>query len=222
VRACRARGSNQSVRIRSVAVVATALLASAACATNPDGTSAPSGPKVELMPLPTTHIDECRRFPRLQPVCPTSIPVVKASRKRAQAFKSGPNHFVFFSEWSGPYPGVTAKNAPPRFVHVVVHARVFDKAFSLQWPTETTALPDRIPKRREPILLDNVTWYGKSGWLVLAPSFPTGGIDGDHVVFQWAEGGVQYAISIHGWSPLNASIEALEADLGSTALAQRP
>lgn len=150
-------------------------------------------------------------------------PVVDRSHKRAQAFESGRGDYVFFSEWGAPYPGVTAKNAPPRFVHVVAHAGELGKAFPFEWPTEKTPLSDRIPKNRtKPTLIDNVTWYGKRGTLVLAPSFQAGGIDGDHVVFRWAEGRKEYAISIHAWSPLAESIEALEAVLGSTTLAQKP
>jgi hypothetical protein len=202
-----------------VAVPAAVLLASASCATTRNEPSSPAGPRVEMMALPPKHIDECRRFPRLDPICPTSIPVVEAVQKRAQAFKSDGRHFVFFSEWSAPYPGVTAKNAPPRFVHVVAQAGELDKAFSFQRPTEKLPLPDPIPKKRtEPILLDNVTWYGVNGDLLLAPSFPWGGIDGDHVVFRWTEHSDEYAISIHGWLPLEDSIEALKAVFASTTL----
>jgi hypothetical protein len=43
--------------------------------------------------------------------------------------------------------------------------------------------------------------------LVLAPPFPVGGIDGDHLVFRWEDSELQYAISLHAWLPL-AEVEA--------------
>ncbi len=92
--------------------------------------------------------------------CPSAIPVAESEQDRARAFRSGKNHFVFFSEWSSPYPGVTAKNSPPRFVHVNVHAGALKQAFPFEWPMEATALPDPVPKkRRKGILLENVTWF---------------------------------------------------------------
>ncbi|MCA1707596.1 MAG: hypothetical protein LC808_31725 [Actinobacteria bacterium] len=208
--------------VRAAAVgFALAAMVLASCADAVDESPPEPRHPIALMALPKRHQAECRRFPRLEPVCPTTIPIVEASQKRARAFESGRDHFVFFSEWSGPYPGVTAKNAPPRFVHVVAHAGGLDKAFPFQWPTETTPLPDPIPRKRPaPMLLDDVTWYGINGELLLAPSFPAGGIDGDHVVFRWAEGSEEYAISIHGWSPLEATIATLRSVVGSTAAAR--
>lgn len=51
--------------------------------------------------------------------------------------------------------------------------------------------------------------------MVLAPSFPTGGIDGDHVIFRWSEDDAEYAVSIHAWDPLSDSIEMLRSVIAS-------
>jgi hypothetical protein len=193
------------------------MLAIAACAVGDDRAPEPAK-RVALMDLPAGHVTECRRFARLRPACPENIPVVDDSHGRARSFRSGRDHVLFFSEWGGPYPGLTPKNAPPRFAHLVVHAGDLDGAFPFAWPTRRAAIRDPIPnKRRTAILLGAVTWSGKQGSVVLAPSFPTGGIDGDHLIFRWTEGGKEYAVTIHAWSPLGAGIDALEAGVASTA-----
>jgi hypothetical protein len=205
------------MRSRESALALACLLAMAACSAGPE--RAPVDKRVDLMALPKGHLMECRRFPQLKPACPRNIPVAESEQRRARAFRSE-DHFVFFTEWSGPYPGVTPRNSPPRFVHVNVHAGVLDQAFAFEWPEEAPSLPDSVPrKRRKGILLENITWFGKEGSLILAPSFPAGGIDGDHVVFRWDEEGDEYAISIHAWSPLSESIDALREVVGSTAAA---
>jgi hypothetical protein len=144
------------------------------------------------------------------------MPTVDASQDRAGAFRNGRDQFVFFTEWSGPYPGVTEKNAPPRFTHIVVHASDLEGSLPFEWPKEVRDVPNPIPKKRHAaILSDETTWFGRTGQLVLAPSFPTGGIDGDHIIFRWQEGELAYAISIHGWAPLGESIKTLKEIVGS-------
>jgi hypothetical protein len=205
------------MRVRTAALALTVMLPIAACGAAEEGARAPRE-RVALMDLPAAHAAECQRFAPVRPACPKGIPVVDDSEGRARAFRSGPDHFVFFAEWSGPYPGVTPKNAPPRFVHLVVHAGDLDGAFPFQWPTRSADIPNPIPKnRRAALLLDAATWSGKHGTVVLAPSFPAGGIDGDHVVFRWTENDNEYAVSIHAWSPLAASIDALRAVVASTS-----
>ncbi len=185
------------------------VVAIVSCTTPPEAGSPPD--PIDLMPLAQPHVTKCTRFPRLEPVCPRSVPVTDAAL-RARAFRSGPDHFVFYSEWGGPYPGITHKNAPPRFAHLVVHAGNLEQAFPFEWPTELEAVSGRIPpKRSQPMLLDEVIWSGRQGEVVLAPSFPAGGIDGDHVIFRWTDERGEYAISLHAWSPLDHTIHTLEA-----------
>jgi hypothetical protein len=193
--------------------------------TSCSGATEPATPtdQVELMRLPDSHALKCRRLGPLRPACPRSIPRVEVSQERARAFRSGRAHFVFFSEWSGPYPGVSRKNAPPRFVHLVVHAGDLEQALPFHWPQESMRVPDPIPtKRREPVLLDHVTWSDKGGDLVLAPSFPSGGLDGDHVIFRWGEDGDEYAVSLHAWAPLDDTIATLKAVVASIPRQSKP
>lgn len=197
----------------------TALMLLAGCSLDSDPTS-PDVDSIALMPLPDDHLIECERIPELQPACPRSLPMVDPIREnRARSFRSGKGSFVFFSEWSGPYPGITSKNAPPRFVHVNVHGGDLNNAFSFQSPLKASALPEPIPRKRSKAhLLKTVSWFGKTGSLVLAPSFPSGGIDGDHLLFRWEEGPEEYAISIHAWAPLSETTQALRAVVGSLSI----
>lgn len=171
-----------------------------------------------FMALPPGHLAKCEQVAELRPACPDRVPLIeKSARKRAETFRSGKGSFVFFSEWSAPYPGITRKNAPPRFLHVNVRGGDLDKAYGFQWPTVAANLSSRLPKKRtDAILLDTVTWFGKAGSLVLAPSYPEGGIDGDHLIFRWSRADKDYAISIHAWLPLSDTREALRALIGST------
>lgn len=173
---------------------------------------------VPLMRLPESHLQKCRSFPAVAPVCPEEIPVVETDAGRAQAFRSGKGHFVFFSEWGAPYPGLSPKNAPPRFIHLVIHAGDLSSAFPFEWPERTNGLPDPIPKkRRPPLLLENVTWSGIQGQLLLAPPFPMGGLDGDHVIFRWSEDDRDYALSLHAWTPVAETLDALKEIVSTIA-----
>jgi hypothetical protein len=52
---------------------------------------------------------------------------------------------------------------------------------------------------------------GKEGEVALAPSFPAGGIEGDHLIFRWIEADTAYSISLHAWEPGAESLESLRA-----------
>lgn len=204
--------------MRSLALCsAAALLVCAACV------SSSQPPEVEdtapeMMAIPGSLLDKCTDVDDLEPVCPTKVPLVIDEGHRARAFRSGQSS-VFFVEWSGPYPGLSRRNAPPRFAHVNVIASPVDHPFASTWPTRaTTALEelDGAPKKRdEPLLLGAYTWAGKKGEVALAPSFPAGGIEGDHLIFRWIEADTAYSISLHAWKPAVESFDALRAVVAS-------
>lgn len=66
-------------------------------------------------------------------------------------------------------------------------------------------------RRRGFVLLGRVTWAGRRGVLVLAPPYPRGGIEGNHVVFEWHEEGSTYRLSLHAWEPFSEVPDVLEA-----------
>jgi hypothetical protein len=76
-------------------------------------------------------------------------------------------------------------------------------------------LDDSPRKRSEPLLLGAFTWGGKEGEVALAPSFPAGGIEGDHLIFRWIEADTAYSISLHAWKPAAESLESLRAVVAS-------
>jgi hypothetical protein len=55
------------------------------------------------------------------------------------------------------------------------------------------------------------TWNGRTGELVLAPSYPHGGMEGDHLVFRWAQEGEDFSLSLHAWDPLEETKATLKA-----------
>jgi hypothetical protein len=55
------------------------------------------------------------------------------------------------------------------------------------------------------------TWGGRRGALLLAPPYPRGGIESNHLLFRWLNGGVDYEVSVHGWEPFTEVAPVLRA-----------
>ncbi|MGH2788524.1 MAG: hypothetical protein ACRDJV_11545 [Actinomycetota bacterium] len=194
----------------TVAAAAGALALSLAC--GPDAPTSSPGPGFEprLVTMPSAIVEKCRRKKALKRACPVKVPSVKPG---AFQHVTAPRRIwpVFSAEWNAPYPKLTERNAPPRSAHLVVHAE-HRHMFPFKWPTELPLQDSPIEdKRKEALLMGTPTWGGLRGSLVLAPSYPYGGIDGDHLVFRWEEEGSTYAVSLHAWRPLDESILTLKA-----------
>jgi hypothetical protein len=117
---------------------------------------------------------------------------------------------------------------PPHFLHVSVYARRGSlvapdrRSFAgtaLLWPATSKAAGIRPgllrTKRRRGILLGRLRWSGRNGELVLAPAFPAGGELGDHVIFHWRRGPIDYAVTLHAWEPFPAAVSTLRAIVAS-------
>jgi hypothetical protein len=186
------------------------VLAGSACGSESPGSTQDPGYEPQLIAMPAKAGEKCRRDEVLRPVCPTRVPKVNAGTFQ-HITGPQPDWPVFSAEWNAPYPKLTERNAPPRLAHVVVHAE-HPHMFPFKWPSDTFPQGSEIKdKRKEALLLDDPTWAGLQGTLVLAPSFPAGGIDGDHIVFRWEKDGHVYAISLHAWRPLNEATATLRA-----------
>jgi hypothetical protein len=174
----------------------------------------------ETMAIPQSVLIKCTDVTALSSACPTQMPKVIDERRRARVFRTGASS-VFFAEWSGPYPGLTPRNAPSRFVHINVIVSPLGQPLAFRWPTRRTGdLEDlgRVPKKRdEPLLVGAYTWGGRDGEVALAPSFPAGGIEGDHLIFRWIQAETAYSISLHAWEPMGESINGLRAVVESVA-----
>ncbi|MGH3070934.1 MAG: hypothetical protein ACRDNB_01530 [Gaiellaceae bacterium] len=65
--------------------------------------------------------------------------------------------------------------------------------------------------RKRPLLLGRLRWNGRDGELVLDRPDPSGGRDGNHLVFRWQERGIDYATTLHGRKPLRRAAATLRA-----------
>ena len=206
----------RSLVTRVVAAIAAMALFPLACARPAVEVSEPArDDAAALMPMPAKYLEECKRLARLRPACPTKVPGVRdVDFKRARASRQGKNLWAFFAEWSAPHAGMTPKNAPPRFAHVNV--TVGARSMIVPFPIESVPSDD-VPEDRETAFdLGERTWSGRTGRLLLAPPYPIGGIEGDHLIFLWEERGRHhYSLSLHAWEPLRETEATLEAMLAS-------
>jgi hypothetical protein len=211
------RCHRQTVRmIKTTAAAVSALLVAAACSVgSPDSGRSIQGEAVKLMEVPPDALRKCRTRRAFRPACPTKVPKVATQVRFYRALAPKPRFPVFSVEWNAPYPGLTTKNSPSRFVHLAVHVGDPDTLVAFEWPTEEHTSRSLPGKRRKPLLLARPQWSEKAGTLVLAPSYPYGGIDGDHLLFRWHERGLDYAVSLHAWKPLSESASALRASIAS-------
>ena len=201
-------------------IVAAALVLATACSQTETGSGEDRGDRhgrraePRMMPVPSRALRRCRSTVRLRDLCPLMMPrVEKAPFAHSDTFNRPPR---FHLEWNAPYPGVTRKNSPPRFAHLVVQRGSVKQALGFEWPTAVSAIPEPIPRRREQaVLLGRYSWADREGSLVLAPSYPFGGINGDHLVFTWSEGQDDAVISLHAWVPLADAVTTLQAVVAS-------
>ena len=118
---------------------------------------------------------------------------------------------LFSAEWGGPYPGISRRNGPPRFSHLVVQAGEVATMLPFEIPTQAVEELDLSRKRKRALLLGRPRWNETSGTLLLAPPYPGGGINGDHLVYLWRQDGAAYTLSLHAWLPLRESTATLRA-----------
>jgi hypothetical protein len=179
----------------------------AGCAPEPLAPLPPPSPEVEsvpMMPIPPKAGELCRSTAGGVLGCPELVPRTETA-PRFKAFKPFRDHAVFFAEWSGPYPGIVRRNRPPRFAHLVVQAGDLERglAFAIPAAGSMQGSGGVVARRRsEAISYGQRSWGGKQGLLVLAPSFPHGGIDGDHLMLIWESNGIDHSVSLHAWLPL--------------------
>jgi hypothetical protein len=206
-----------NMNILSLRTAAT-LLACAACVSSPQ-TPKPKDAAPQMMAVPRSFLDRCTGMADLEVACPTKMPFIDGE-SRANAFGTG-HSSVFFAEWSGPYPGLSGRNAPPRFAHINVIASPVDHPLAFDWPTRATAFKalENVPRKRSaPLLVGAYMWAGRKGEVALAPPFPAGGIEGDHLIFRWVEADTAYSISLHAWKPVAESFNSLRAVVRSVPL----
>jgi hypothetical protein len=197
-----------------------ALLAPVLASTFAFTTSAGPG---RLSPPPLTQISarnlaHCERSALLRPVCPRLIPRVPGYHANLYV---EPHLDVFNLEHGAEYPRHPELNRPPRMLHVVAVAGGVERLTSFRAPhgARGTLVRDGLMRRdrARPIAFGRVRWGGRAGAFYLMPSWPRGGMLGNHLVFSWQEERRSYALSLHAWEPLTESAQTLRALVESLA-----
>lgn len=164
----------------------------------------------EGAPAPPKLLRVCDKSPSLRPACPRLVPRIKASQARTGRFRPAGDYQGVSVEWGvQASEGVTRANAPNRFAHLTLQAGSTGRAFPFPWPAHDGRPRFDGKLRRAATLLGRPLWAGRRGDLALAPSYPFGGVNGDHLIFRWAKGGRDYAVSLHAWIPLAEARSAL-------------
>jgi hypothetical protein len=185
---------------------------------------------VSLVPLAAAKVDHCERSGLLRPVCPRAVPRVGAAYLSNLSVELTGRFVldVFNLERGGEYPRHPERNRPPRMAHVVVVAGNAERLASFREPRgeKGEALRDGLMRRDRaaPVGFGRVRWAGRVGALYLMPSFPRGGMLGNHLVFSWRQGERPYALSLHAWEPLTesaATLRKMMETLPSPAAAER-
>jgi hypothetical protein len=187
------------------AVVASAfVLAVPVAGASPSDTTA-----VPLERIAPGQLAECERSGRLRPVCPRLLPKVRGS---GASLYLEPDLDVFTVMRGAEQPARPERNRPPRMLHVDVIAGDLERFTSFRETTKATLRDGLLRRdRTKPVDLGRLLWAGRAGRLYLAPSWPRGGMLGNHLVFAWAELGRRYALSLHAWEPLTESARTLRA-----------
>lgn len=172
--------------------------------------------RLELMPTPAVALRVCRSDRALAPACPARIPRVER-RNGPAGWRTYPGarppDGIFGMQLGGEIPGRPELMRPPRILHVEVEAAPGHPRGTLfLWPDGSTTAPrDGLlhQDRSAPLLLARVTWAGRRGTVVLAPPYPAGGSQGNHVIFRWRARGTTYIVGMHAWEPFSESFAML-------------
>lgn len=197
-------------------------LALAGCRQDPAPQVSPSATPVatlphDLRPVPGRVKRLCReaRLP-----CPCTIPRTEPQLPSDVSGEDPTTEFRSIDITIGaPTRRLSQRNAPPGFLHLQSLAgRLSEEGgvLALQSrPRRWTSLTELPKKRRAPLLLGTREWGGVRGEVFLAPPFPFGAVESDHLLFLWEEDGEEFAIALHAWLPLSASLRTFEAVVGT-------
>jgi hypothetical protein len=113
-------------------------------------------------------------------------------------------------------PVILERDRPPTFLHLALYATegALDRHVPFELPCTGPVVRDAadrllVAPRDTAACLGEAELGGRNGTLALAPPFPAGGEAGDHLLFVSQEGGVSYAATLHAWTPVAETIDAL-------------
>jgi hypothetical protein len=161
----------------------------------------------------------CVRSRLLAPVCPRRLPAVESQAWDTMTCLAGTRGCLglHWDDLELEHVSRSRRFAmrPPTWGHVSVFAGDLSTAFPFAYPRTGRPVPlrDGLYEDAGPdaIFFGSTTWGGRTGTLVLAPSYPRGGEQGGHLVFRWRAGGQEYAIGVHAWEPLTQAAATLRA-----------
>jgi hypothetical protein len=168
-----------------------------------------------LQVIPARALALCRSRSPLRDACPHVVPRAPAYAARIIP-RDGLGYTTLDVHVSWPH-GDPRRNRPPRFVHVVLEGG--DVEAALEFPRVPAA--DRVEAvlgrpRATGLVLGQRRWGGRTGTLLLAPSFDRSStIHGDHLLFIWREHGSGHLVSLHAWKPFDETVATLRAMVAS-------
>jgi hypothetical protein len=166
-----------------------------------------------MIRTPYGPLRKCRSSKLLAPACPREIPRIRGWRTYPSY--GNPVTNTFGLEHGGEFPGKPELSRPPGMLHFELSAgrgRAARRILAFGWPRAGAVHPKNglvREKRGQPVLLGNAVWNGRRGSLVLAPSFPLGGSQGNHPIFRWRTRGVTYFLGLHAWEPFVETVATL-------------
>lgn len=175
---------------------------------------------IPMMRTPSVPLAKCRSSTLLAPACPRSIPRI-AGWRTYPSYGNPVTDTFGLESGGGEVPGKPELNRPPAMLHFELSAargRRARQILPFAWPRGATVGPRKglvREKRGQPLLLGDAVWNGHRGNLVLAPSFPLGGSQGNHLIFRWRAHGVTFFLGLHAWEPFVETVSTLRRMVSS-------
>jgi hypothetical protein len=162
------------------------------------GLAPSSGPHMER--TPAYVLAYCDRSRLLPLACPHLLPRMSQPSPHWEANYSS-NSLDLVDSDNG--------DRPPIWSHVVVEAGNLGQAYPSRG-NRVTHLDGLFARARSrAVYIGTFTWGGRRGTVVLAPAYPAGGEQGDHLIFLWRAHGTELALGLHGWEPLSQAFATL-------------
>ena len=172
-----------------------------------------ASPRMER--TPAYVLDYCKRSLRLPLACPHLLPRMSQPAPHWEANLCLIGHSgcagLTWDDLSLVDAGYGTR--PPTWSHVDIQAGNLRHVFPFSYPTtgrRVTHLDGLFARARtHAIYIGTFTWGGRRGSVVLAPDFPAGGEQGNHLIFRWRKGNTELALGLHGWEPLSRAFATL-------------
>jgi hypothetical protein len=184
-----------------------------------DARSSSATPASRMERTPAYVLAYCRKSHRLPLACPHLLPRMEQPSPHWDAnlclVGNAGCQGLTWDDLSLVDAGQGNDPRPPLWSHVSIYAGNLGSAFRFAYPTRGIR-PRQLDglfarTRTHAIFLGSYTWGGKRGIVVLAPDFPNGGEQGDHVIFGWRASGIECAVGLHGWEPFEQAFATLRS-----------